>query len=232
MLRTYWADSEGAGVEAMVDDPYSQDPEAEEGDPGDRPLEAASEVEEPESESSTRVPPIDMYADRVGDDVIDDQESKEEEGDEPAKVEETSEVQRKDEAGNETTEPRKVDAQNVGTTKVEQGQAKEEDTPAPEPSTVLTTPPTKDHGSKSSPVSMPPPPVPKKVSKGEVSAEKIAEVKERIDKLKCLASRLFPRFSKRFSLNRNQQQPRHAKYCFVFYFIPSLPCLVSFPWNS
>ena len=193
MLRTYWAESEGAGVEAMVDDPYSQaDEPDEEGDPGDNPAGAASRDEEPESESSTRVPPIDMYADRVGDDVIDDQEGNEEGGDEPAKVEETSEVQRKKEAGHETSEPLKVDEHNVRATKVDKG----EDTPAPEPSTVLTTPPSKVHGSKPSPVSMPPPPVPqKKALKGELSADK---VKERIQQLKCLAYRLFSKFSKCF----------------------------------
>ena len=183
MLRTYWAESEGAGVEAMVDDPYSQaDEPDEEGDPGDNPAGAASRDEEPESESSTRVPPIDMYADRVGDDVIDDQEGNEEGGDEPAKVEETSEVQRKKEAGHETSEPLKVDEHNVRATKVDKGED--------------TTPPSKVHGSKPSPVSMPPPPVPqKKALKGELSADK---VKERIQQLKCLAYRLFPKFSKCF----------------------------------
>eukprot|EP00435_Cladocopium_sp_Y103_P060574 s934_g22.t1 len=181
VLRTYWAESEGAGVEAIVEpDPYPHD-EPEEGEA----TLVVEEGEEPESESSTRVPQIDMYADRVGDDVMDG--SDEEKGDEPAepaKVEEPGEVQRKEEPGDETTEPLKVDVHTDGTTKVEQVQAKEKNTPTPEPSTVLTTPPARDDGNKSSPVSMPPPPVPKKIPKGEASAEKITEVKERIEKLK------------------------------------------------
>ena len=188
MLRTYWAESEGAGVEAMVDDPYPQPNDDDEEGGSPRPVEDAADVDEPESESSNRVPMMDMYADKVGDDAMDD-ESKEEGGDEPAKVEETSEFGRKQEPGNETTEPPKVDVHDVGTSKGERGQAKEEGTPVPETSTVLTTPPARDHGSKSSPGSMPPPPVPQKVPKSEVSAEKHTEVKQRIEKLKCLANR-------------------------------------------